>query len=43
MIYTKNKLQILLSDINENPDTLDVKANLNSDSNWSDFETNWII
>ena len=34
-IYTKNKLQILLSGINS-PDALNIKAVLNNDSAWSD-------
>jgi len=40
-ITTKNKLQILLSQINEFPDTLSINAILKSDSNWSGLEPDW--
>jgi hypothetical protein len=40
-ISAKNKLQILLSVINEYPDTLSIKSVLNSDSNWSGLNPDW--
>jgi len=40
-IHTKNKLQILLSILNEFPDTLSIKSVLNCDSHWSGLETDW--
>jgi len=41
-IFAKNKLQILLSDKNEYPDTLNIKSVLDRNSNWSDPDSDWM-
>ncbi len=42
IISTKNKLQILLSDLQfKDPDTLSISMKLDSDSNWSEPDPNW--
>ena len=42
IISTKNKLQILLSELSfRDPDTLNIDTPLKSDSNWSEPDPNW--
>jgi hypothetical protein len=42
IISTRNKLQILLSDLMyQDPDTLNIRTTLNSNSNWSEPDPNW--
>lgn len=44
IISTKNKLQILLSDLSfRDPDTLKINTLLKLDSNWSEPDANWSV